>query len=614
MRAVGPFEIPVRMPWASPKARRQRSGGVAVVPRTRRKRMRLSQSVGIRGCSRRLVALPPLYRSTALDSHLLLVAKNDLEKCAPGLDRVENRWKINRGRNGKNRDFPESCDNRPRFYFPHGKVGWAVPGEISKTSTAGGKNVDNPGSASRANAAKWGFQIADCGFQTADWLRRLLPLSCRPSPVLQWTVPAAWNVPFEETSLLAYNSRHMKSAVETETLRTPAVPALADLVGRLERQQGFAEVLASLAQGHSGTLGGVWGSSCALVAASLASHSPGPLVVVCAHGDTLDDFAADLTLFSDRAVEQFPAWESNPRERKLYDEIYGDRMRLLKRLQAQQAIATPAAPQSTDASPPPLIVTSIQSLLQPVPRRETLRQRTRRLRVNEDCDAEKLAAWLLEQGFHSTGAVELPGEFSLRGGILDVYAPDWVDPVRIELFGDTIESLRAFEVSTQRSLQSLNHVEITVLAPSDDDREHFCNYLPTNARFLLIEPGDLEEEGRHYLDRLDRPQEFHSVSTTMREITRFPSVTASGISAGSLETTCHLQIESVERFSGDITKVRDELDSLMGAPESPSTDGQALDDGAAVKTQAKRPARKAVPAVRLTPSADVNDVYIVCQT
>jgi transcription-repair coupling factor (superfamily II helicase) len=124
-------------------------------------------------------------------------------------------------------------------------------------------------------------------------------------------------------------------------------------------------------------------------------------------------------------------------------------------------------------------------------------------------------------------------------------------------------------------LQALQATEITAISPSDDDREHFCNYLPSNASFLLIEPGDLEEEGRHYLDRLDKPQEFHSVSTTIREVTRFPSVTASGITAGTLETTCHLQIESVERFSGDIGKVREELDSLMG---------------------------------------DVNDVNIVCQT
>src|SRR6185436_18317796 len=62
----------------------------------------------------------------------------------------------------------------------------------------------------------------------------------------------------------------------------------------------------------------------------------------------------------------------------------------------------------------------------------------------------------------------------------------------------------------------------------------------------------------------ERHQDFHGISSTMRQVTRFASITAAGVPAGSLETTCHLGIESVERFSGDIAKVRDELDHSMG--------------------------------------------------
>ena len=59
--------------------------------------------------------------------------------------------------------------------------------------------------------------------------------------------------------------------------------------------------------------------------------------------------------------------------------------------------------------------------------------------------------------------MELPGEFSLRGGILDLFATDWDRPVRVELFGDQIESLRRFDVASQRSLEALQQVELTVL-------------------------------------------------------------------------------------------------------------------------------------------------------
>ncbi len=89
---------------------------------------------------------------------------------------------------------------------------------------------------------------------------------------------------------------------------------------------------------------------------------------------------------------------------------------------------------------------------------------------------------------------------------------------------------------------------------------HLADYLPARSWFLLIEPGELESEGRQYLERIERPQGFHSVADVIRRAVQFPSVTASAIATGSLEATCRLPIESVERFSGHIDKVREELD------------------------------------------------------
>ncbi len=333
---------------------------------------------------------------------------------------------------------------------------------------------------------------------------------------------------------------------------------LSELVGRLEAQRGFAEAIASLQAGHASTLGGVWGSSCALVAASLVRHASGPVVVVWPHMDDLDDFCDDLSLFSTVKPERFPAWEREEREALVRDETYGERLRLMKML---------AGPE-----PPRLVVTSIQSLLQPVPSREKLARQTRRIGRGDALDVKALLAWLVEGGFHNTSAVELPGEFSPRGGILDIFAPDWDDPVRIELFGDEVESIRRFEAVAQRSLAALESVDVTIfsqgLSGDEKDREHLTGYLRDDAWFYLIEPADLEEEGRRYLERLERPQDVHGVASTMRQITRFASITASGVPAGSLETTCHLGIESVERFSGDIGKVRDELDASMGAADA----------------------------------------------
>ncbi len=368
----------------------------------------------------------------------------------------------------------------------------------------------------------------------------------------------------------------------TTVAATSVSDRLFELVGRLDRQEGFAEVVASLKSGDAATLDGVWGSSCALVAAALASHASAPVVVVCPHLDDIDELTDDLALFTPLLPERFPAWESLPGERVIHDEAFGDRVRLLKLLAGScPDRADPPRPQSPRPQSPRLVATSIQSLLQPVPDRESLARQTRSIQAGGRVAVDELAEWLVLRGFHNTSAVELPGEFSVRGGIVDIFAPDWFDPVRVELFGDEVESIRRFEVASQRSLAKLDRIDVTMLAPNtvagltrervstanpeipppqNPPMAHLADYLPPGSWFLLIEPAELEEQGRHYLERMERPQDFHGVSKVMGRILQFPSVTASSVAAGSFETTCQLKIESVERFSGDINKVRDELE------------------------------------------------------
>ena len=96
---------------------------------------------------------------------------------------------------------------------------------------------------------------------------------------------------------------------------------------------------------------------------------------------------------------------------------------------------------------------------------------------------------------------------------------------------------------------------------------HLADYLPAKSWFLLIEPDDAQHEGRQYLERLESPAGYHNVEDVMRRIVEFPSITASAVAAGSLETICRLPIESVERFSGDVNKVRGELEEASGGQQ-----------------------------------------------
>ena len=143
--------------------------------------------------------------------------------------------------------------------------------------------------------------------------------------------------------------------------------------------------------------------------------------------------------------------------------------------------------------------------MQPVPSRETLDRQTRSLRVGDTVAVGELAKWLVENDFFNTPAVELPGEFSVRGGIVDIFAPDWDGPVRVEFFGDEIESIRRFEISSQRSLESLDAVDVTIVGPAAADRAHLADYLPPQSWFLLLEPMELEQHGRQYLERVEQP-------------------------------------------------------------------------------------------------------------
>ncbi len=216
-------------------------------------------------------------------------------------------------------------------------------------------------------------------------------------------------------------------------------------------------------------------------------------------------------------------------------------------------------------SPPRIVVAPFQATLQPVPKPEVLARMSRVVAVGDVLPPEDLTAWLLGSGMTRAEVVEVPGEFSVRGGILDVFPSDATDPVRIEFFGDEVESIRPFDVASQRSLDRWNSVTLTApLGLEDAERDrlgHVVDYFPQGTWVALVEPSDLREEGRHYLGRLDEKRGLFTVESSFERLIKLPTVVVSTLAADSLEAACHLRIESIERFSGELTKVKAELDS-----------------------------------------------------
>ena len=337
---------------------------------------------------------------------------------------------------------------------------------------------------------------------------------------------------------------------EAAMANTRPVRELKDLTRLVQRAPGFPEMLAALKNGHSATLDGAWGSAGPLAAAGLGLHAPRTLLIVLAHVGDVDDFRDDVATFAGVSPEVFPAWDRLPKEAGPGDEVFGRRLRVLKALAGD--------------APPRFVVTTMQALLQPVPRPEVLERASHAVRVGETVPVERLTAWMVEKWMARVEVVEVAGEFSLRGGILDVFPPDAEAPVRIEFFGDEVESIRPFDPETQRSLGRLEAVIITSVPALDGDRledlAHAADALPEGTWVALVEPADLREEGRHYLGRAADARGLFTVDSTFARLLKHPSITLATLSADSLEAACHLRVESVERFSGELSKVKAELD------------------------------------------------------
>src|SRR5262249_45764056 len=102
----------------------------------------------------------------------------------------------------------------------------------------------------------------------------------------------------------------------------------------------------------------------------------------------------------------------------------------------------------------PILVTTADALLLRVPPRASFAERLRYLVEGDAADIDALAAQLDDWGYRRVGLVEDRGDFSVRGGILDIFPPAHPQPLRIELAGDVIDSIREFDPVTQRSLDA----------------------------------------------------------------------------------------------------------------------------------------------------------------
>lgn len=217
-----------------------------------------------------------------------------------------------------------------------------------------------------------------------------------------------------------------------------------DAVGRAPSVQALAERLPG--RGSVLRLGGLPGSSGAAVAAWIARHAPQRMIVVVAPtpGEA-ERWLADLTLLAGVPVALYPQREALGEEEPHY-EIAGERAETIEALLSGRLS---------------MLVTTARATAERTLVPAAVEQLRVRLAVGEELPPGELARRLEQMGYTRVATVTEVAEFSVRGGILDVYGFGMAAPARLEWWGDEISSLRAFDLTTQRSQEEMG--EVTVL-------------------------------------------------------------------------------------------------------------------------------------------------------
>ncbi|MGB2866882.1 MAG: transcription-repair coupling factor [Bacteroidota bacterium] len=186
-----------------------------------------------------------------------------------------------------------------------------------------------------------------------------------------------------------------------------------------------------------------------------------------------------------------------------------------------------------------LVISSAAALSVPVPSPQELNSGTMVLSVNADHPFTRLLEELLELGFEKKDFVEEYGDFAVRGGIVDIFPFVGDNPIRIEFWGDSIQSLREFDVLSQRSIRTLESAKIIAgfsknLSESEGPPARFpvpssslLQYLEENTLILVDEPS-LIEQGIAEL-RKEGIAQFHGWETLKRQLAEFPQVVHSTI-------------------------------------------------------------------------------------
>ena len=204
----------------------------------------------------------------------------------------------------------------------------------------------------------------------------------------------------------------------------------------------------------------------ARLAEEKGAGSPPLLLHVARDDRRLEALADGLAFFAPKVrVIQFPAWDTVP-----YDRIGPNTEIVATRVASMARLAAAARKGAT------VVLTTVNAILQRLPPREFIRRSLKTIAPGQRIDMNRLIQRLNLAGFQRTGTVMEAGEYAVRGGILDLFPPGRLAPVRLDFFGDTLEHIKAFDPETQRTgkiVQKLTLMPISEVAFGEEAEKRF---------------------------------------------------------------------------------------------------------------------------------------------
>ena len=284
-------------------------------------------------------------------------------------------------------------------------------------------------------------------------------------------------------------------------------------------------------------------------------------LVVASSTKQAEQLIEDLRFFagdSELPILFFPPYNILPFKFISYhNETAGHRIRVLYQLLEETA--------------PSVVVTTVDALLQKLIPRQAISRYAELVIAGEEIERDYLTSKLISGGYTQSAIVEEPGDFSIRGGIIDIFSPLYPDPLRIEFYGDFVESLRFFSASNQRKLKNINEAVILPAKEVILDKQLLPNIL-SGIRMLANELEVPVTHTRQVIDKLRNDEMMSGIESLIPLIypqldTLFDYIPQNSLIVNlNYEELAKAAAETEERVRSNYASARGEK-RLCAAPE-----------------------------------------------